>query len=241
MRRLTANGEKALILTVTAGDPPNPLPESRAIRELHARWAAGENPYAARRAEDLNAAHIIGADVHHMTFLDAIYRTDKNGTALYATFPDVFSSVHPDDMLLENLTQHVLPSAIIEQSEIIAYVPLGVGGHVDHQITRDWGLALKKRYPLWKFRFYEEYPYCREKAATERALEYFMWNEIRLDMQIFWVSEAEGAARIEASACYPSQISTFWKSADAMRQETRDVMLRAGRSVLAERFWYESD
>ncbi|MFN8374522.1 MAG: PIG-L family deacetylase [Anaerolineae bacterium] len=241
IRRLTANGESVLILTVTAGDPPNPLPDSPAIQELHERWAAGVNPYATRRTEDVCAAGVIGAHVYHMPLADCIYRTDEAGKALYLTFAEVFGAVHPDDPMGEILAKMPLPSSVTESAELTLYIPLGVGGHVDHQITRDWGLQLHQQFPTWKVRFYEEYPYCRDEIATERALEYFMWNEIRLDTQIFWVSESEVNARIQASTCYTSQISSFWNSEAALAQETRQVMLRAGRTVLAERFWHESD
>jgi LmbE family N-acetylglucosaminyl deacetylase len=239
--RLTANGESALNLTVTAGDPPHPLPKSPAILELHERWASGTNPYAARRLEDIRAAKAIGVEVYHLTEYDCIYRTDQAGTALYPTFDQVFASVHPDDPLIDSLENVSLPSAVTEAEEITLYIPLGVGGHVDHQITRDWGLNLKERNPSWKVRFYEEYPYTRDEMAAERALEYFMWKEIRLDTQIFWVSESEVDAKIKAIACYTSQLSTFWKSENTMAQEIREIMLRAGRTVLAERYWHESD
>jgi LmbE family N-acetylglucosaminyl deacetylase len=241
IRRLTANGESVLNLTVTAGDPPDPLPESPAIQELHERWAAGANPYAARRFEDINASNAVGAEVYHLTESDCIYRTDQVGAALYPTFDEVFASVHPDDPLIDHLAGVSLPSAVTEAEAVTLYIPLGVGGHVDHQITRDWGLMLKEGNPSWKVRFYEEYPYIRDEMAAERALEYFMWKEIRLDTQIFWVSESEVDAKISAIACYTSQMSTFWKSENAMAQEIREIMLRAGRTVLAERYWQESD
>jgi LmbE family N-acetylglucosaminyl deacetylase len=241
IRRLTANHESVLILSVTAGDPPNPLPESPAIHELHERWAAGTNPYAARRSEDMNAAKAVGADVYHLTAYDCIYRTDQAGTVLYPTFDEVFASIHPDDPLNYHLDAVVMPPTVIDAEAVTLYIPLGVGGHVDHQITRDWGLTLKERHPAWKVRFYEEFPYTRDEMAAERALEYFMWKEIRLDTQIFWVSESEVDEKTKAIACYTSQLSSFWKSENAMVQEIREVMLRAGRTVLAERYWHESD
>ncbi len=240
IRRLTANRQSVLIVSVTAGDPPDPLPDNDAVRELHGRWAVGTNPSLARRSEDINAARLVGATVYHLPFHDCIYRTDKDGKPLYR-HADLFGSVHPEDQLLDGLLDTSLPAQVTESADVTLYIPLGVGGHVDHQITRDWGLALKEKYPAWKVRFYEEYPYSGDEMATERALEFFMWNDIRLDSQIFWVSETEVDAKIQAIACYNSQISTFWKSENEMAIAIRQAMLRAGRTVLAERYWHESD
>ncbi|RMF77235.1 MAG: hypothetical protein D6737_18360, partial [Chloroflexi bacterium] len=44
-------------------------------------------------------------------------------------------------------------------------------------------------------------------------------------------------AKIEAIACYRSQISTFWEDVDDMAHSTRMAMTLVGEGTPAERYW----
>jgi LmbE family N-acetylglucosaminyl deacetylase len=238
IRRLTTNNQRARILTVTCGDPPDPLPDSPVVKDLHGRWQGGHNPVAMRRAEDSAACRVVGADALHLPLLDCIYRVDAQGQAPYATWDDVFGDVQEGDPLPSELD--VISDKLPDSSEVTLYVPLGAGHHVDHQIVRDWGIRLATRKPSWTLRFYEEYPYIeKDEHAAERALDYLMLNypELQLEMQVFWVSESEVQAKCDAIACYGSQISSFWENEAAMRHSVRATMQRVGVTVLAERFY----
>ncbi|NWF69788.1 MAG: PIG-L family deacetylase [Chloroflexi bacterium] len=243
IKRLAANGQDVLIMTVTAGDAPELPNATPIVHDLHQRWGLGANPVPGRRREDSAAAQLLGARVLHLPFLDCIYRRDAAGHLMYSTDQAIFGDIDEDDGQANALAQYKLDIGAAPDAEITLYIPLGVGHHVDHQIARAWGLKLRATHPRWQVRFYEDYPYCRVDGATERALEYFMWNEMRLEMQILWVSEAEVAAKIDAIACYASQISTFWheNNRESLAADVRATMLRAGQQVLAERLWVMTD
>jgi hypothetical protein len=58
--------------------------------------------------------------------------------------------------------------------------------------------------------------------------------------QIRLISEAALQAKVEAIACYRSQISTFWDGLDEMAQSVRDYVRAVGNSgglPYAERLW----
>lgn len=232
IHRLTRQGKAVTILTVTAGDPATSEVDSPKIQDLHQRWGVGDSPVAVRRREDEQAARALAARVIHLSVGDCIYRTVRLGgdvTALYPSEESLFGEVHPDDSALSELLATPLP-----QAEVI-YAPLGVGHHVDHQITRDWALGLKQRLPAITLKFYEEYPYVNDKMAVERALAFFGPGTMQVER--VQVDEEDIEAKVNAIACYQSQISTFWHSLQAMAEATRQVMLEAGGGVPVERFW----
>ena len=67
----TARGEKVLVVTVCAGDPP-PAPLSEFAQALHIRWALPFHPVAARRDEDEAALAVLGASALHLPLPDCI-------------------------------------------------------------------------------------------------------------------------------------------------------------------------
>lgn len=232
IHQLVRGGDSVTILTVTAGDPSESTVDTPKIQDLHQRWQAGETPTAARRREDAEAAHILGAQIIHLPIGDCVYRIVHKGDEVIPLYPSeesLFAEVHPDDSALEALLATEIPQADI------LYIPLGVGHHVDHQITRDWGLELKNRSPSLATKLYEEYPYVNDKIAINRALSFYAPQTLTVEARL--LEEADLMAKVQAIACYRSQISTFWKSLDAMEQATRQSMLAAGNGTLVERYW----
>lgn len=219
--QLTTKGETVLILTLMAGDPPDVLPNTPLVNELHARWEAGENPVSIRREEDVDAANILNAQVSHFNIPDCIYRT-ANGNPLYKQGKDLFSTIHPADTALQALKRVVLPK------DAMIYAPLGIGNHVDHQIVLEWALTLPA------IRFYEDYPYSEKSQVLLDTIGKFpktiISDTIPVETEAF-------EAKCLAIAQYRSQISTFWSSNDEMKQNVRHHMLKTGEGILAERYW----
>jgi len=231
IHQLVREGDSVTILTVTAGDPSPSTVDTDKIQDLHQRWQAGESPTAARRHEDEDAARALGADIIHLPIGDCIYRTAQIGDEVIPLYPSeesLFGEVHPNDSALEALAVTSIPQADI------LYVPLGVGHHVDHQITRDWGLELKHQQPSLAMKLYEEYPYVNDKIAIDRALAFYAPQTLTVETHI--LEEADVMAKVQAIACYRSQISTFWKSLDAMDKATRQSMTDTNGG-LVERYW----
>jgi LmbE family N-acetylglucosaminyl deacetylase len=234
IHQLVQRGESVRILTVMAGDPPDPLPHSPIVDELHTRWQSGASPVAARREEDRAAAMQLGAEVEHLGIPDCPYRVDDSGKALYPRSEDLFGPVHQADPALQIALE--LPA-----EAQIAYIPLGVGGHVDHKVVSVLG---QRWYGKVALLLYEEYPYggsggeaarnspfLTEKlgnSAVQTALAALSWPVIS---QEFPLSESDLRAKIEAIGCYKSQISTFW-------EDLNDMEIHIRRHA-QERLWKE--
>lgn len=235
---LTQRGEAVLILTVMAGDPPLPLPDTPIVQDLHRRWAIGESPVAARRAEDVESARVVGAQVEHRRYPDSVYRTAQ-GQALYPTEESIFGAIHAEDTASKYLAIESALFRFVYMNTRVIYAPLGVGHHVDHQIVRDWALDIRRLNPGLTYKFYEEYPYTRDSQAIERARVLFP-DSIRMKREQQVLDAAMMRAKMDAIACYKSQISTFWKSVEAMQRDV-EMMFCVGEGVYAERYWRVAD
>ena len=100
---------------------------------LHGMWgfSSAEETTRMRRAEDKNAAAIVGASVRHFDFLDCIYRRGPDGEWLYS---DVFLPPRPEDaaipaQIVEAMSPHLQPDDML-------ICQLSVGSHVDHVLVR---------------------------------------------------------------------------------------------------------
>ncbi len=230
IHRLTQQEESVVILTIMAGDPPSPLPQSPIIQDLHQRWDVGYNPITNRRTEDERAAKRLGARPVHMLIPDCVYRT-SDALVLYPSEESLWAKPHPMDNALAILVETPLPFA----AEITSlYMPMGVGHHVDHQIVRDWALTLGKANPQLSVKLYEEYPYTRDKIAVTQARRLIA---AEMNPKIVALDEVNVAAKTEAISCYKSQITTFWNSITAMEQEVRQLLTQTGENTPAERYW----
>lgn len=230
IHHLTAQGHAVTILTIMAGDPPQHLPDTPIVQDLHSRWKVGYHPAAARRKEDIDAAQRLSAKAIHLPIGDCVYRTlDDNDqpTTLYPSEESLFGEVNPDDPAFSQLNALQLPPF-----EAL-YIPLGVGHHVDHQLVRDWGLSLQRLSP--NLHLYEEYPYINDTMKIEQALSFYRGDHLK--PKLIHLQEADVKAKVEAIACYTSQISTFWADTDEMERETRLSMIKKGSGTPAERFW----
>lgn len=212
-----AAGEPVRVVTLFAGDPP-PGPLSPFAAELHQRWGLGEAPTAGRRAEDERALYALGATLVHLPFPDAIYRTGPDGASLYPSREAIFGPPHPAEArLMDDLARAL--AALNLPSQVRLYVPLGVGMHVDHVLTRRTAERWQPRgSELW---YYEEYPYAESPDQVRTALGGSAWHE-----QLIPLTPAHLEARIAAIACYTSQISSLFADLVDMRERVRTYAAR---------------
>ena len=211
--------------------PIRKSPESPILADLHQRWQAGSDPLKTRRDEDVRALRMLGADFQHLPLADCVYR-QLEGLALYPTEESLFAEIDPRDYAGDFL--HRTKIVDFNQPQIV-YAPLAVGHHVDHQIVRKWSLGLAaEECGNLRMRFYAEFPYSNAREAIADALRQadVPLNELRIEL-----GEHEVQAKINAIACYRSQISTFWNGLEEMEADVRRAMRDPGRSNYAERFW----
>jgi LmbE family N-acetylglucosaminyl deacetylase len=217
----TLGGEKVEIWTVCAGDPPAG-PVSAFAEELHVRWESGRDATASRRGEDLVSCARLSATCHHLPIPDCIYRragqdywnpedtTDLQWIPgetgfLYPDREAIFGPIHPLDDDLKRQLARRLRESLPDITELVC--PMGLGGHVDHQLTRAAMEILDR--PLW---YYADYPYATQPGTDIAALSANGWR-----MQQFPISPAALEAWIQAVAAHQSQISTFWPDFLAMQ------------------------
>jgi LmbE family N-acetylglucosaminyl deacetylase len=113
---------------------------------------------ALRRAEDERYAWFMECSVIDLGLPDAVYRGYEGDDQLLGAPHD--DDEPPDDLLRREILR-LEPQAI--------YFPLGVGGHVDHQLCREAGLGMLSEGRRWvmpgpemanRVSFYEDFPYA---------------------------------------------------------------------------------
>jgi LmbE family N-acetylglucosaminyl deacetylase len=221
----TAAGRTVLIVTLMAGDPLTP-PLTDFVRSLHARWELLTDATAGRRAEDIRACQILGADHLHWEIPDCVYRIHpKTGAPMYADSESIFGEVHQAEAALpERLAQHIATLPAHEQ----CLVPMSVGHHVDHQITRK---AAELGLESDRIAYYEEYPYVGEDLALDAVIG---GNGEQWSAEVIPVGPADLQAKIGSIAAYASQLSTFFADRDDLQKQVSDYVHLVG----GERIWH---
>jgi LmbE family N-acetylglucosaminyl deacetylase len=242
--QLARSGQCVRVVTVLAGDAPHIAADTAFVRELYARWGLGENPSALRRAEDLAALKTLGLceqDIVHLTFPDCVYRLGRMGGPLYPTRDAIFGKVaEVEAPWISQIAQAFERLNVPRDARV--YLPLTAGHHVDHQIVRVAGeqwvnsqLSIaNSQFSIenWQLTYYEEYPYAEKPKEVSVA-----GSGQELEPELIELDEAALAAKVEAIACYRSQLSSFFKDEAEMAARVRAYAETVGAGRPAERLW----
>ncbi len=192
-------GEEVEVWTICGGQPESAFELSSYAQQLHQRWGLGLEAVSLRREEDSQALDYLGVKGCSFSIADCIYRTSSTGQALYTSDESLFQELHSDDKELIPTLIEELRHKVPHQSRLVS--PLGVGGHVDHKLTR---LAAEgSGIPLW---YYAEVPYLF-RQPNWRA------DFLGTDFQTFSIpiSPLGFEHWVRAVSFYRSQLSTFWQ------------------------------
>lgn len=209
IKELILKGNAVEVWSIFTADPPegslSPFAQS-----LHLRWKEKANPSWIRREEDKHALELLGGTYHHLYYPDCIYRRDPTtNDPIIKKDEDLFSEDYVIEKdLFANLAND-LKANLPVNTEIIS--PLGMGGHIDHRITRMAAEMLGR--PLW---YYADYPYA---AKDPSRVQSFLPQQAQ--PEIFEITDQGVEAWLKGIACYPSQISSFWKSEEEMNEAVR--------------------
>ena len=238
LHQQSLQGKRVVILTVCTGRP-SAGELSAFAQSLHARWEESAQRSAAdmvalRKAEDIQASAVLKAETIYLDLPDCVYRRDPSSAAwMYESDAAIFGDLHSGDAgHIQNIAMQLagLPE-LGSQTQVV--VPLAVGQHVDHQLTRlaaeHWAAQQDG-----KLLYYEDFPYAEREGRLNEVLQPVdSWEP---ELQV--LDEADLAARVAAITLYTSQLSTFWPDTEAMRQAVHDYTWRRGSfDTLAERFW----
>lgn len=213
MYHLAAQGHAVWMITFFTADLPAGAPPSWLAQRNHRAWQLTEQPFAARRAEDLQAARTLGVQTRHLGMLDAMYRAEADGSPRYPhnTVGVPLNLLHREDIQAQ-LGSHItdLIHSAKNQKEITLFCPLGAGGHVDHRLVRQAVEKSRGENALW---YYEDYPYACKGSALQQVFE----NSVMPDpggwqSAAVHLSETEIDRRIQATGCYTSQIAGLFPS-----------------------------
>jgi LmbE family N-acetylglucosaminyl deacetylase len=208
--------------------------------------AAAGDLMAKRRLEDERYAYFAEASIVFLDLPDAVFRG-------YANDEQLLGGPRADD----DAPSEILRREIARLEPQKVYLPLGVGGHVDHQLCREAGVRLLNEARQWVMPgpeyagtvvFYEDFPYA-------------WWNEFHrlgdlgadvlanlpADVSIY-PTYADITDQVERKITginiYESQISRLFDDTPAMANAVRVYGKGLGEvggvAGMAERYWVTS-
>ncbi len=230
-----------------AGTGPDGVPQQGAVLtdELVAARTAGD-VMASRRLEDERYAAFAEASIVFLDLPDAVFRG-------YEGDEQLLGAVRADDPA----PVEILRTEIARLEPQKVYFPLGVGGHVDHQLMRSVGVALLGTETSWLMpdpewagivAFYEDLPYAywsdftRLEELPADALAAIP-SGVALTPEYAATSEVI-ERKIRGIALYESQMDRLFTGVQAMGDAIRAQADRIGRlggiPGGAERYWATS-
>jgi LmbE family N-acetylglucosaminyl deacetylase len=205
--------------------------------------AAAGDLMARRRMEDERYAFFAEASVVFLDLPDAVFRG-------YEGDDELLGGARPGD----HPPYEILRREIVRLEPQTVYLPLGVGGHVDHQLCRDVGVSLLAEGRRWVMpgpeyagivTFYEDFPYAwwndfnRLENLPPDALAGIPPG-VAITPQYADVGD-QVERKIRGISLYGSQIERLFgdtgRMADAVRAYGRKVAALGGIEGYAERYW----
>jgi len=241
-------GAAVLVITVCAAPPESGQPLSAFARGLHESWGNVVDVVPMRQAEDRAAIGLLGADLRHLTFNDAIYRGHPaQGEWFYTNSTELFGGIHPADLPLAGTIAEAILASMPQTGETpVIYAPLAVGHHVDHQLVHEAAGRLKRLGQT--VIFYEDYPYADpaypySQAPVDDDKPYSLKATLaakqaaKLQPQLRPLSETDLMAKINSVRAYTSQLDMLFGGESAAADYIRSYTLDVGQGKLAERLW----
>jgi LmbE family N-acetylglucosaminyl deacetylase len=175
---------------------------------------SGGAAFRMRREEDHAACAVLGAQPRHFDWIDAIYRREaQSGDWFVNDDKELFGNT-PEPPLVDEIAA-ILNDMLPEGSQVV--LPMGLGGHVDHQAVVQAG----KRLDYHKD-YYADYPYIIKNFDDPRLCD----GQLQKMPHTF--TETALRAWQEAVLCYTSQLSTFWRDEPETRLALRNYLAGGG-------------
>ena len=224
--QLAQDGERPIVITIFGSDRLATVPLSDFAQGLHARWRLGDDAPARRRDEDRAACDRLGCYLIQLPFADAVYRVEPvTQRHWYDSEEAIFGEVR-DPEIIDRVAEAV-QSRVRQVLNARLVVPLSAGKHVDHVIARSAAERLSE-----SLLYYEDYPYAEQ---PERMA--YVWGAVEWASETIGLNGAALQAKIDAFLEHRSQISTFYRDDEDVRQRLRAYAERAGQGRPAERYW----
>ncbi len=202
------------IWTIFSGSP-NDENLSEFALSLHKRWELPLNAPKTRRLEDKKACTILGARFKHFGFSDCIYRKDEFGNPIVREEDDLYQPIPPSQLfLVDEISDEI--NRLVTTDDIIVS-PMAIGNHIDHRII----VAAITKLTYQAVLFYEDFPYVIKSQSS--PIDFSQLTPAKFDLQ-----EENIKTWHAAIAAYQSQITTFWKNTNRMKEEITKFAHRGG-------------
>lgn len=218
-------GREPVMITLFAGQITDDVLSDFA-QWKHSRWGARsvDQILGLRQQEDADAARALGCSTLWLGFPDAIYRGER-----YASDPMLFGRPQEFELRLVDFMVEEILSLPVWQDGMHVFVPLGIGNHVDHQLTFAAGRALAAQGA--QVYAYEDCPYSiHTPQGLDQRLEAVGEH---LGTPVLLETGDSVERRIQAIAAYRTQVPVIFRFTDDMPGAVRDFVARVG----GERFW----
>lgn len=202
----TRAGIPVEIWTVVCGFPP-PGELTPLAQVIQFQWGTetAEEAVSLRRAEDIEAARIVGAKSLHFDVPDCIYRRGPDGEPLYL---DIFVQPYEAEAHLPDQIAQTIAPRLGADDQVICQ--LGIGGHVDHILVRQAAELLKR--PLW---YAADVPYVFKQPGGLAP------QVAGMKASLHPITEAGLGAWVEAVLVYQSQLSSIFENPDTIEESIR--------------------
>jgi hypothetical protein len=211
----THQGDHVEIWTICAGDPPQGVPFTEIAKLMHRAWGLGDEVPRKRALEDEACCAVLGASYRRYTIPDCIYRVlPGSDQPVVITQEDLFAPLAPGESHLIPPVADFLRKNMPPNAELV--VPLSVGNHRDHCLTR---LAAERLgIPLWH---YADFPYMIQK-------EYHLVDWIPSGCKTYKkrISPTGLKTWQDGFAKQHSQIILFWRDEVEMQKAIKDYFLQ---------------
>lgn len=225
-------GVATLVVTLCSGNPP-PVSSADGSRKLPAR--RGHVSPRIRRAEDIAAMRAIDAAFVHLSFPDAVYRRSLHtGRLLYLSARERWDAPHADDNAHVEELYQLLKRICLDLGPILLISPLGIGDHVDHQITAR--VAMRLAGAGARLLFYEDFPYVANADSgrgdgdnPQAALARLALTPVE---QYYVPVDVEGKMRLLRH--YVSQVPVLFGTDEGMRAA---IVRARHQGIPCEKYW----
>jgi LmbE family N-acetylglucosaminyl deacetylase len=196
-----------------------------------------------RKAEDERFAYFIESAIVDLDLPDAIHRGyDTEQARLGQPYSD---DEPPTDVLRREILR-------LEPQQV--YFPLGIGGHVDHRLVRDAGIAMLADEVAWvmpapdfagRTSFYEDFPYAWWSGFSGQAdlagLQLSIPDGLALEARYSDISD-QLERKNAGLLMYASQVQRIFESEQGMLDAVTGYGARVSdaggiRTGAAERYW----
>jgi LmbE family N-acetylglucosaminyl deacetylase len=231
---LVRHASQVTVLTVFAGDPP-PGKLSPHAEWFHAICGLDVNPVGARRAEDLHAMRILGAQPVHLSLPDHMYRPSKVRAPVRPGVGATPAGRRADEHLVAVIVAelHAMAGHAIIGS---IHAPLGIGRHIDHVTARVAAETfIRESLPARRPRllYYEELP----NAARDDDPTWGYELVLGMEPEVHPLCDDDWHRKLDAIHAYQSQMPVLRGPVDDLDDELRTYAQDIGNGRFTERIW----